>query len=83
MFGRRSLLEPSSLRVNATEPFIANTSNQQVQATATVGAPRTHAAWLDPDSGKLTRATPAGEHEHALVLAPYESRVLVMSDRPL
>jgi len=60
--------------------FIANTGNGDVNANASVGAKRAHAAWLDPDSGKLTRA--AGG-EFALALAPYESRVLVLSDAPL
>jgi hypothetical protein len=60
--------------------FIANTGNGEVKATASVGAKRAHAAWLDPDSGKLTRAATG---EHALSLAPYESRVLVLSDAPL
>lgn len=61
--------------------FIANTGNGEVRATASVGVKRAHAAWLDPDSGKLTRA--AAGPEHALNLAPYESRVLVLSDAPL
>jgi hypothetical protein len=60
--------------------FIANTGNGEVKATASVGAKRAHAAWLDPDSGKLTRA---GTGDYALNLAPYESRVLVLSDAPL
>ncbi len=60
--------------------FIANTGNGQVNTTASVGAKRAHAAWLDPDSGKLTRAASG---EQALNLAPYESRVLVLSDAPL
>ena len=60
--------------------FIANTGNGPVKATASVGARRAHAAWLDPDSGKLTRAAPG---EFALDLAPYASRVLVLSDAPL
>jgi hypothetical protein len=60
--------------------FIANTGNGPVKATASVGARRAHAAWLDPDSGKLTRAVPG---EFALDLAPYASAVLVLSDAPL
>ncbi|TFW34927.1 glycosyl hydrolase [Massilia horti] len=59
--------------------FIANTSNHDVSATADVGAKRKAAAWLDPDSGKLSRATLPAD----LKLAPYESRVLVLSDAPL
>lgn len=60
--------------------FIANTGNGEVKATASVGARRAHAAWLDPDSGTLTCA---GTGDYALNLAPYESRVLVLSDAPL
>jgi hypothetical protein len=59
--------------------FIANTSNHDVSATASFGAKRRAVAWLDPDSGKLTRATAQPQ----LKLAPYESRVLVFSDAPL
>jgi hypothetical protein len=59
--------------------FIANTSNHDVTATASFGARRRVVAWLDPDSGKLTRAPAAPQ----LKLAPYESRVLVFSDAPL
>jgi hypothetical protein len=59
--------------------FVANTSNRPVKANARFGTKRQAAAWLDPDSGKLTRAPLAP----ALELAPYESRVLVFSDAPL
>jgi hypothetical protein len=59
--------------------FIANTSNHDVTATASFGAKRKAAAWLDTDTGKLTRAPMQPE----LKLAPYESRVLVFSDAPL
>lgn len=61
--------------------FIANTGNTTVATLATPGVRRAHAAWLDPDSGRLTRA-PAGTGL-PLSLAPYESRVLVLSDAPL
>lgn len=40
-----------------------------------------HAAWLDPDSGKLTRVAATGGLP--LELAAYEGCVLVLSDRPL
>jgi hypothetical protein len=60
--------------------FIANTGNGTVDTTATPGVKRAHAAWLDPDSGRLTRAAGGAL---ALKLAPYESRVLVLSDAPL
>lgn len=61
--------------------FIANTGNAAVETSAAPGVRRAHAAWLDPDSGRLTRA-PAGV-ALPLSLAPYESRVLVLSDAPL
>jgi hypothetical protein len=59
--------------------FIANTSNRPVKAHAQFGSRRGAAAWLDTDSGRLTRAPAALE----LDLAPYESRVLVFTDAPL
>ncbi|MFS2214498.1 glycosyl hydrolase [Telluria sp. Tellsp104] len=56
--------------------FIANTSNRPVHAQASFAAARKAAAWIDPDSGRMTAATlPA-----SLDLAPYESRVLVLAD---
>ncbi|WP_440962747.1 glycosyl hydrolase [Massilia sp. GER05] len=56
--------------------FIANTSNRPVHAQASFAAVRKAAAWIDPDSGRMTAATlPA-----SLDLAPYESRVLVLAD---
>jgi hypothetical protein len=56
--------------------FIANTSNHPVRAEASFAAQRKSAAWLDPDSGRMTAAAlPA-----RLDLAPYESRVLVLAD---
>jgi len=59
--------------------FVANTSNHPVKAGARFGSKRAAAAWLDPDSGKLTRTSTTPE----LDLAPYESRVLVFTDAPL
>lgn len=73
-FVRRKLLD-------ADIYFIANTGNTAVDTTATPGVRRAHAAWLDPHSGSLTRA-PAGA-ALPLALAPYESRVLVLSDTAL
>ncbi|MES3021427.1 MAG: glycosyl hydrolase [Pseudomonadota bacterium] len=58
--------------------FIANTSNREVKAVATFRAPRRHAAWWNPDSGQVTSAEAAPQ----LTLAPYESRVLVLTDSP-
>jgi hypothetical protein len=59
--------------------FIANTSNRDVQAFANFRGTRAHAAWLDPHNGKLSAASLNPE----LKLAPYESRVLVFTDKPL
>lgn len=59
--------------------FVANTSNHPVKASATFGSKRAAVAWLDADSGKLTRASSTP----TLDLAPYESRVLVFTDAPL
>jgi hypothetical protein len=60
--------------------FIANTSNREVRTTATLGATRRSAAWWNPQDGK---ATPASvKPDFSLTLAPYESRVLVLSDSP-
>ena len=58
--------------------FIANTSNREVRTTARLRATRNSAAWWNPHDGKISAAkvTPSVE----LVLAPYESRVLVLSD---
>ena len=59
--------------------FIANTSNRPVTTSATFRSPRQHAVWVDPDSGKLSPAATAPQ----FTLAPYESTVLFMSDKPL
>jgi hypothetical protein len=56
--------------------FIANTSNHPVHAQASFAAGRKAAAWIDPDSGRMTAATVPAQ----LDLAPYESRVLVLAD---
>ncbi|SDF65196.1 MULTISPECIES: glycosyl hydrolase [unclassified Duganella] len=58
--------------------FIANTSNHEVRTTATLAAKRAHAAWWNPHDGSVTPATVRPSLE--LTLAPYESRVLVLSD---
>lgn len=60
--------------------FIANTSNREVRTTATLRATRRHAAWWNPFDGKATAASV--KPDFALVLAPYESRVLVLADTP-
>ena len=58
--------------------FIANTSNRPVDTTATLHAPRAHAAWWNPMDG--TKVAASVTPSLPLVLAPYESRVLVLTD---
>lgn len=61
--------------------FIANTSNHAVRTTATLGnvdGKRRSAAWWNPHDGKTVAA--ALSSSVALDLAPYESRVLILSD---
>lgn len=58
--------------------FIANTGNREVRTTAKLRATRKSASWWNPHDGTASPAkvTPTLE----LVLAPYESRILVLSD---
>ena len=65
---------------NADIYFIANTGNRPVDTTASLHAPRAHAAWWNPMDGTRTAAIAAPSL--ALMLAPYESRVLVLTDAP-
>jgi len=58
--------------------FIANTSNQPVRSKVQVRVKGRHAEWWDPFTG---RVSPAGDNPIQLDLQPYESRVLVFSDR--
>lgn len=58
--------------------FIANTSNREVRTSATIAARRASAAWWNPHDGSVTPAMVRPSLE--LTLAPYESRVLVLSD---
>jgi hypothetical protein len=60
--------------------FIANTSNREVRTTATLRAPRRSAAWWNPFDGTASTASVLPSLE--LTLAPYESRVLVLTDAP-
>ncbi|TWI67359.1 alpha-L-rhamnosidase-like protein [Pseudoduganella lurida] len=59
--------------------FIANTSNQPVNASLTFRQPRANTVRIDPDDGRATQSDAAP----ALQLAPYESVVYVLSDAPL
>ena len=58
--------------------FIANTSNREVRTTAKLRAVRKSASWWNPHDGTTSAAkvTPLLE----LALAPYESRILVLSE---
>jgi hypothetical protein len=58
--------------------FVANTSNQPVRTFAKFQSSYANYEWWDPMSAK---AIPAGNGEVEIVLAPYESRVLVASDQ--
>ena len=60
--------------------FIANTTNQPIQTTASFRAHRGHATSWNPFSGEAQAIDPASV---ALDLAPYESRVIVLSDEAL
>ncbi|GAC1702132.1 MAG: glycosyl hydrolase [Candidatus Acidiferrum sp.] len=58
--------------------FLANTSNKEVRTRAAFRGSRKFAEWLDPISGEFTAAIAAQAID--LNLAPYESRVLILSD---
>jgi hypothetical protein len=58
--------------------FVANTSNQPARGKADVRVQGRHAEWWDPFTG---RVSPAGDNPIELDLQPYESRLLVFSDR--
>jgi glycosyl hydrolase family 106( putative alpha-L-rhamnosidase) len=58
--------------------FIANTDNRPHIFGATFRTPHARAEWWDPMSGKV--ADLGATHTLTLILAPYESRVLVFQD---
>jgi hypothetical protein len=58
--------------------FVANTSNQPVHSKAQVRVKGRHGEWWDPFTGRIS---PAGDSPVELDLEPYESRVLVFSER--
>ena len=60
--------------------FVVNSSNQPSHASATFRASRKYVTSLDPFTGEST-AMPAGAV--SLELAPYESRVYVLTDAPM
>ena len=61
--------------------FVAHTGNQSAQARTKVRVKGTHAEWWDPFSGAKEPANWTGG-VLALDLAPYESRVLVITNGP-
>jgi len=63
--------------------FIANTSNQRVQATATFRVKGKNPEWWNLFTGEVTEALPGSEGGAALKLdiEPYGSRLLVFSGR--
>jgi hypothetical protein len=65
---------------NADIYFLANTTNQPIQTVATVRTPRPHATTWNPFTGEAQIVSPANL---TLNLAPYESRILVLSDESL
>ncbi|MDP9040187.1 MAG: hypothetical protein M3O02_13110 [Acidobacteriota bacterium] len=60
--------------------FVANTSPQTIDATATFGTSFKNAIAVDPDSATVWEASPTGQAIH---LAPYESRVFFFSEAPV
>jgi hypothetical protein len=59
--------------------FVANTSNQPIDTTASFATTHKNAEAWDTDSGT---ASTASAQSFAIHLAPYESRVFVFSDAP-
>lgn len=59
--------------------FVANTSNQPIDTTASFATRHKFGEAWDTDS---TAVTPATAESYQIHLAPYESRVLVFSDSP-
>jgi hypothetical protein len=57
--------------------FVANTSNQPVETTATFASTHKLGEQWDPDTGSPTPATADSQTLH---LAPYESRIFVFND---
>jgi hypothetical protein len=63
--------------------FVANTSNVKIDGKIQFRAHRPFVEAWDPDSGKILSGTKHSDtDEIPLKLAPYESRVFVLSDRP-
>ena len=59
--------------------FIANTGNVAVETSAHFGSARRFGEWLDADTGAV-RAMRVADGEVLLNLAPYESRIVLLSD---
>ena len=68
---------------NSDVYFVANTSNETIDGKIQFRAHRPSVEAWDPDSGKvLSSGQHADTDQIPLVLAPYESRVFVLTDRP-
>lgn len=65
---------------NADLFFIANTSNAAIHATVRFRSKYQNGMWLDADSGGATAAAAQGDG-WSLDLAPYGSRILLLSSR--
>ncbi|MGA3034124.1 MAG: glycosyl hydrolase [Terracidiphilus sp.] len=66
--------------VDADIYFVANTGNRAQTVDATFRTEKAGAEWWDPMNGKVTGAGSA--RTLRIDLAPYESRVIVFTDRP-
>ena len=63
--------------------FLANTSNETINGKVRFRAHRSTIETWDPDSGEVISATKHVDTDQtSLTLAPYESRVFVLSDQP-
>jgi hypothetical protein len=63
--------------------FIANTSNTEIDASVQFRAHRSSIEVWNPDTGKVLSASKHADTDRIpLTLAPYESRVFVLTDRP-
>lgn len=65
---------------NADIYFVANTSNQPIDATATFATKFKNAVAIDADQAQVWGASAEGQKVH---LAPYESRVFFFSETPV
>jgi len=63
--------------------FLTNTSNQPIDGSVQFRSDRLFVETWSPDSGRtLSIASRSGGHPILLLLAPYESRVFILTDHP-